>query len=224
MRVLQVLDKGPADGGVAVHVEALSAGLRRAGHQVQTLRLLQPAQPAPLREGDRHRLAAGDGVLDGLRQRAALATILHDVEPQVIHVHGGFGRISPPLLAQLRPDVVLLPCFTDRHADHFAASRCLVAAGDRLGAGACTSLGVLGFEAGAPMYANLVVDVAPVYDRKLRAIACHASQTASADNLGGVDGLNRFRGVAAMARTTHAEAFLAAPLATYGRLYERLLP
>ena len=134
------------------------------------------------------------------------------------------AAVIAPLLAQLRPDVVLLPCFTDRHADHFAANRCLFAAVDLLGTSACAGLRVLGFEAWSPVYANLVVDVAPVYDRKLRAIACHASQTADADYLGGVDGLNRFRAVSAMARTTHAEAFLAAPLATYRRLYERLLP
>ena len=143
MRVLQVLDKGPAEGGVAVHVEALSDGLRRDGHDVQTLRLLPPAQVAPVLNGDRHRLASGDGLVDGLRQRAALAAILRDVQPQVIHVHGGFGRISPPLLAQLRASAPLVGTLHDIRPFCYAMTRRFGPTGQactrRCGAGCYTS-------------------------------------------------------------------------------------
>ncbi|MEK8051127.1 PIG-L deacetylase family protein [Ideonella sp. DXS22W] len=128
-----------------------------------------------------------------------------------------------PLLVQWRPDTVLLPCFTDRHADHFAANLCLFAAVDRAGPAACAGLRVLGYEAWSPLYANLVVDVDATYAHKRRAIACHASQLAGVDYLAGVEGLNRFRAISSMAGCGHAEAFLAAPLPTYRRLAECLL-
>ena len=122
-----------------------------------------------------------------------------------------------------RPDVVLLPFLTDRHADHFAANRCLMNAAQRLGPGWIDGIECLGCEIWSPIYANLTIDISAWIDAKRRAVACHASQLRDADYWAGVEGLNRYRAVSALTGGTHAEAFFRAPLETYRRLYQQML-
>jgi len=127
------------------------------------------------------------------------------------------------ILAEWRPDIVLLPFLTDRHVDHFATNQCFLDAASRLDARWAESLNCLGYETWSPIYANLYVDITATIDCKRRALSCHASQLQSDDFLEGVEGLNRFRAVTGLTGGTYAEAFFLAPLATYRRLHSNLL-
>jgi LmbE family N-acetylglucosaminyl deacetylase len=127
------------------------------------------------------------------------------------------------ILSEWRPDIVLLPFLTDRHADHFAANRCLLEAVDRVDTAWAESLNCLGYETWSPIYANVYVDVTATMDCKRRALSCHASQLQFTDFLAGVEGLNRFRAVSGLTGGSYAEAFFLTPLPNYRRLYRKLL-
>lgn len=138
------------------------------------------------------------------------------------HVSPVAARLAG-IFSEWRPDIVLLPFLTDRHADHFAANRCLIEAVSQLEPGWAESLNILGYETWSPIYANVYVDISSTMDCKLRALKCHESQLPFADFHAGVDGLSRYRAVTGMTGGTHAEAFFLAPLPTYRRLYNNLL-
>jgi LmbE family N-acetylglucosaminyl deacetylase len=123
----------------------------------------------------------------------------------------------------MRPDVVLLPFLTDRHADHFATSRCFMAAVDAIAAPWTETIECLGYEVWSPIYANLSIDISACFETKRRAIACHASQLAHDDLLAGIEGLNRFRAVSGLVGGSHAEAYFRAPLPLFSSLYQRML-
>lgn len=127
------------------------------------------------------------------------------------------------ILERVRPDVVLLPFLTDRHADHFAANRCLMNAAERLGPGWIDGVECLGYEVWSPIYANLSVDISACMESKRRAVACHASQLRHEDYLAGIEGLNRYRAVSGRVGGDFAEAFFSAPLSTYRTLFRQLL-
>lgn len=126
-------------------------------------------------------------------------------------------------LSEFRPDIVVLPFLTDRHADHFAANRCLIEAADRLHGDWLESLDCLGYETWSPIYANLYVDITSTMACKRRALTCHESQLQHNDYLSAVEGLNRYRAISGMSGGTHAEAFFLAPLKIYRSLYRNLL-
>jgi LmbE family N-acetylglucosaminyl deacetylase len=127
------------------------------------------------------------------------------------------------ILSEWRPDIVLLPFLTDRHADHFATNRCFIEAVSQLEGDWAQSLNCLGYETWTPIYANVYVDISSTMECKRRAVKCHESQLRSNDFLAGIEGLNRFRAVTGLTGGTYAEAFFLAPLSTYRRLYHNLL-
>ena len=128
------------------------------------------------------------------------------------------------ILSEWRPDIVLLPFLTDRHADHFATNRCFFDAVSQLKAGWVESLNCLGYETWSPIYANVYVDISATMECKRQALNCHESQLRFTNFLACVEGLNRFRAVSGLTGGTYAEAFFLAPLPTYRRLYHNLLP
>ena len=152
--------------------------------------------------GEGHFLGAPDG---------ALGQAVDQVAPRLAE-----------LLRELQPDVVLLPFVTDRHADHAATCRCLLAAAKQLGPAWGDAIDCLGYEVWSPIYANLSIDISTVMDAKRRAIACHASQLQDEDFLAGVEGLNRYRAVSGMVGGEYAEAFFRASLPLFRTLHERL--
>lgn len=205
--------------GVPVHVVFLTDG-----------RLGDPAVRA-MPQGSARR-AAAETDLAARRQQEARAAL------QVLGVAGhdfleapdgalatSLERVVPPLAAlldRLRPDVVLLPFVTDRHADHAAATSCLLAAAERMDAGWTEAVDCLGYEVWSPIYANLLIDIGEVAGVKRRAIACHASQLKDVDYLAGVEGLNRYRGIQGGVPGGAAEAFFRAPLPVWRSLHDRL--
>jgi LmbE family N-acetylglucosaminyl deacetylase len=194
------------------------------------------------RQGDSElrRLAADDPARSRLeselasrRKGEALAAlaVLGVQEHEFLEVRDGelreaAGAVASTLarmLSEWRPDLVLLPFVTDRHADHFAANRCFLEAVGRLKHGWTAALQCLAYEIWSPIYANLYVDITATMDWKRRALGCYRSQLDHMDFAAGVEGLNRFRAVSGLVRGRYAEAFFLAPLPTYRRLYRSLL-
>lgn len=138
------------------------------------------------------------------------------------HVASVSARLAD-ILSEWRPEIVLLPFLTDRHADHFAANQCFLEAVSRVDADWAESLNCLGYETWSPIYANVYVDITATIDCKRRALNCHESQLRFNNFLAGIEGLNRFRAVSGLTGGTYAEAFFLTPLPVYRRLYHKLL-
>lgn len=139
-----------------------------------------------------------------------------------LHVAPIAARLAG-ILSEWRPDIVLLPFLTDRHADHFATNRCFIEAVNQLEGDWAQSLNCLGYESWSPIYANVYVDISSTMECKRRALKCHETQLRSDDFLAGIEGLNRFRAVTGLTGGTYAEAFFLTPLPTYRHLYHNLL-
>lgn len=127
------------------------------------------------------------------------------------------------ILSKFKPDVVMLPFLTDRHADHFAVNSCLFNAIERLQGEWLEKLQCFGYEIWSPIYANALVDITAYMRSKRDALKCYQSQLESNDYIAGIEGLNQFRAVSGMTGGRCAEAFFAVPYKTYHRLYQQLL-
>lgn len=116
------------------------------------------------------------------------------------------------LVQETRPEVVVLPWFGDDHPDHRAANRAL---GSALAAAQATAPDeVWGAEVWTPVPVTRLVDISAVVDRKRAALAEHATPGEALD-LGAALGLNRYRSLHGLRGRGYAEAFFAAPVATY---------
>ena len=118
-------------------------------------------------------------------------------------------------LQSLRPDVVYLPFFLERHPDHRAANDVLLSA---------TADGALefecrGYEVWTPLPANLVVAIDATLELKKSALACYRSQLREMDHVHFAVGLNAYRASALRGTGRYAEAFHALPLADYRRFH-----
>jgi LmbE family N-acetylglucosaminyl deacetylase len=114
------------------------------------------------------------------------------------------------LLRRERPDVVYAPHAGETHSDHHFVALAVARARARLaGTGAAPDGAprVLGYEVWSPLEPDWAVDVASVYETKLRAIRCYASQLERNDIPRAVDGLNRFRAVLLPPGGRYAEVF-----------------
>lgn len=163
------------------------------------------------------------------RQEALTATrALGVTELTLLGAHDGhLSAANVPLLEALlrhfeavRPDIVFVPFFLDRHHDHIAANACLEAICGRL---AWTkNMTCAAYEIWSPLVANTLVDISAEATSKWQAIAAYKSQLKDVDYLNGTQGLNRFRAVAGLLPDgAYAEAFFVSPIRTYLDLYRQ---
>jgi LmbE family N-acetylglucosaminyl deacetylase len=166
------------------------------------------------------RMSAADYV--ALRRREAQAaaqtlgvqrTEFWDYPDGMVVTEGDLAAVAARLAEQLiatRPDVIYAPHAGEQHSDHhfvaLAADRALQAARAR-GLGAR----LLGYEVWSPLQPEWAVDVAAVYETKLAAIRCYASQLERNDIPRAVDGLNRYRAVLLPPGGAYAEVFTEIP-------------
>lgn len=119
-----MLDKAAHEGGVAAHVAGLSIGLAERGWQVETLRLHGRGEaPPPSAPGDRHRLPLSYGAIEGWRRRGGLANVLQDAQPDLVHLHGAFTRLSSVLLAMMRRRLPVVATLHDTRPFCFLMTR-----------------------------------------------------------------------------------------------------
>lgn len=123
-RVLMVLDKAPQEGGVAVHVDWLSAALRNHGDEVETLRLHpRDGHGPPTAPGDSLRLPWTYGHAEGRRALPRLNELLSAWPPQLVHVHGSWSRLSSRLLQELAQRAPLVATLHDARPFCFLSTR-----------------------------------------------------------------------------------------------------
>jgi len=119
-------------------------------------------------------------------------------------------------LQRIRPAIVYLPFFLDRHPDHRATSDILLRATDDT----ALSFECRAYEVWTPLFPNCIVRIDETVELKKAALACYESQLAHTDFLHLGLGLNAYRSSAiANGGARYAEAFYASSLADYRELY-----
>jgi len=101
-------------------------------------------------------------------------------------------------LAEFRPDLVFCPSPAEIHPDHRALARALFeeVASSRPGDpdhDRFRMMRIAFYELSHPILPNVLVDVAPVAEKKDEALACYVSQQAVRDYAGAIRGLNAYR-------------------------------
>jgi N-acetylglucosamine malate deacetylase 1 len=123
------------------------------------------------------------------------------------------------VLESARPDIVYLPFFLERHADHRAANDVLIAATK----GTALDFECRGYEVSTPLFPNCLVNIDETIELKKRALACYQSQLAVLDYQHAVLGLNAYRSLPlAGDGCRYVEAFHALALTDYRRVLRHL--
>jgi N-acetylglucosamine malate deacetylase 1 len=123
-------------------------------------------------------------------------------------------------LEHLRPDIVYLPFFLERHPDHRATSGVLLAATR----GSELRFECRAYEVWTPLFPNCVVAIDETLELKQQALSCYESQLAVTDYRHGCLGLNAHRAMSFGGHEARfAEAFYVSTLDDYGRLCRAML-
>jgi N-acetylglucosamine malate deacetylase 1 len=130
------------------------------------------------------------------------------------------GRLRE-ILERAPPDIVYLPFFLERNADHRAVNDVLFAAT----VGTSLDFECRGYEVWTPLYPNRLVNIDETVELKKRALACYRSQLAVVDYLHSGMGLNAYRSLTlAGSACRFVEAFYGRALADYRRLHREISP
>jgi LmbE family N-acetylglucosaminyl deacetylase len=109
------------------------------------------------------------------------------------------------LLRSIEPAVVYCPSFFEIHNDHHAAALALLNAVERDGGDPLLMFG----EIGVPLWANVLVDISSVFERKVTALGHYESQLTANDYVPSLGGLNQYRTVNIdIPEVRYAEAYL----------------
>ena len=147
----------------------------------------------------------------------ALSKVLFlDGDPERFGHSGELAQRLRKIMASIRPAIVYVPAFLDRHPDHRASNAVL----DNAVRGESFEFECRAYEVWTPLIPNRLVSIDATMDLKLAALACHASQLAHTDFTHMVRGLNAYRAAGIPDGASHyAEAFFAATLREYLELY-----
>ena len=118
------------------------------------------------------------------------------------------------ILEECEPEVIYAPYLLDPLPDHRVTCRLLAEALKQKR----TRCKVRSYEVWTPLYANVLVPIDHVSDRKWDAIAAHESQTRKNDYIRSTEGLNRFRSIYYHRGAATVEAFMELPAYTYHRI------
>ena len=153
----------------------------------------------------------GQDVMLRKQESRAAAALLGCPKPNFWDLPDGGLRLSTTLiqrvaarLAEVKPDLVLLPSPWEVHPDHFALANAAIEA---LRAQSFPASGVLFYEVGQPLPANKIVDISEVAELKSKAMACFGSQLAVQRYDDHIRGLNAYRTYTLDKSAFAAEAF-----------------
>lgn len=111
------------------------------------------------------------------------------------------------LLEQHRPQLVIAPSPWEIHPDHQACARAAAAAVMLWRRKAQVDVGLMLYEIGSPLRANLLLDITSVWEAKERAMQSFASQLQQQDYLRHIEGLNAYRTYTLPREVRYAEAY-----------------
>jgi LmbE family N-acetylglucosaminyl deacetylase len=193
--------------GSSVTVIFLTDGRRGGGKLTsQDGRPADPDRVVSVRKAEAQRAAQVLGIRD---------VIFLDAEDSRL---GSDTRVASRLreiLERMRPEIVYVPFFLERHPDHRAASGVLLEA-TRAGG---LSFECRGYEVWTPLFPNCVVRIDATVQLKQQALRCYESQLTVMDYMHSGMGLNAYRAMSCGTPAARfAEAFHAAALADYRRL------
>ncbi|MBI1819522.1 MAG: PIG-L family deacetylase [Nitrospirae bacterium] len=126
------------------------------------------------------------------------------------------GRLTE-VIEKIKPGIVYLPSFIDRHNDHVSLNRYFYLSLQNLK----KNFMIYSYEVWTTLIPNVVVDISDQAEVKKKAMACYQSQMANHNWLEGTLALNRYRGMIAGART-HGEAFFRLTPRNYVKLWSNL--
>jgi LmbE family N-acetylglucosaminyl deacetylase len=118
-------------------------------------------------------------------------------------------------LQSFRPDLVYLPFFLEEHADHRAVSHILAQASHQV----THHFDCLGYEVWTALFPNYLIEISDVLETKKRALAEYKSQLADSNYMHTALALCAYRSSALLDTGGYAEAFFAAPVKDYLRLF-----
>ena len=154
-------------------------------------------------------------------QRAAQVLGIRDIafldaEDSRLHFDTRVADRLRGILDPMRPEIVYLPFFLERHPDHRAASSVLLAATR----GSGLHFECRGYEVWTPLFPNRLVRIDETLHLKQQALGCYESQLAVMDYMHSGIGLNAYRAMSfGSPAIRFAEAFHALALDDYRRLY-----
>ena len=169
-------------------------------------------------------LAAQQQLIATRKQESELANEILGVKRRVFldadAAHLGTDALTAKrlqaILEEIRPSIVYLPFFLERHPDHRITSDVLIAATRDT----ALSFECRCYEVWTPLFPNRVVCIDATVELKKRAIGCYQSQLAHTDFLHIGLGLNAYRSSTMISNGCRfVEAFYALPLREYRQLY-----
>jgi LmbE family N-acetylglucosaminyl deacetylase len=124
-------------------------------------------------------------------------------------------------IRDLRPDVVYLPFFLDKHHDHFQTNRIL----DTVYQYAYPTLEFrcAAYETFTPLLPNCVVDIEEVVAIKRLALEQHSTALDAANVIDMILGLNKYRSLQTSNGNGHAEAYLYTRASRYFELFHTVV-
>jgi LmbE family N-acetylglucosaminyl deacetylase len=158
------------------------------------------------------------------REAEAALAVLGPSDMRFLGVHDGelAKSIEPAaatlksILAEVQPELVYLPFFTDEHPDHRAASELLLSAAE----GLQFNFMCIGYEVWTPLFPNCIVNIDETASVKQQALERYVSQLQDGDYVRAAMGLSAYRSIGLLAaRDSYAEAFFMCPVATYQTLH-----
>lgn len=177
-----------ADSGDVVTAVYMTSGERG-------IRERPAAEAIAIREGE----AAAAGETLGIARLEFLRRSDWLLCDQVDEAAAGLAAV----VAETAPDIVYVPYPGDAHPDHRAAA----AVARRVLSARDAAIEVRAYEVWTPLPSHdVVVDITDVLDRKLAAIACHASQCRERDYVRAARALSEYRGALDL-RYEYAEVF-----------------
>ena len=197
---LQIVAVGAHPDDIELSMAGLLIRLARQGHAVTWIVVSDGAAGNGGRDADLAACRLGEARA-GARAAGADLVTLGLPDGQLAWTAGAEAAIGSHMAA-LAPDLVVTHALNDYHADHRAVARFV---GDTLPIGVplLRADNMLGLH----FIPDLLVDITAVFDTKLAALTCHASQ-ASLSMTDAVAVWNRFRGLQSSTRKfVHAEAY-----------------
>jgi len=183
---IDVLAFGPHPDDVELFCGGTVIALVDRGYRVGVVDLTRGELASQGTVEERSREAEASATVMGLtlRESLGLPDGFIDATPDSPHL-----PIAVEALRRLRPELVLIPWFEERHPDHEAAAslmtRALFYAGLKRFPTATlapfTPRQVLRYEMRHRVTPSLIVDTSDAWERKSKAIACHVSQVTRRD-------------------------------------------